>query len=233
MADKMNDAQLRARLRDPEDGFVERKTTFDAGETREAVVAFANSAPENRPGLLFLGVRPNGDPVGLAGDPDELARTKLNHVCSRQCVPPVAYTTAVLREDTALVLAVIVPLSPERPHFSGHAYVRVGSRTERTSEKALDELIASRNTLAGALLRLKGPNFVSLWIRGKEIGVPIFESHLSDERDATIVDCNAHYVTLNLVSAGRTVTEPLENVTLSFDTYKNRPLIFVHPPWNK
>jgi predicted HTH transcriptional regulator len=47
---------LKARARDKEDGFVERKSQgIKPSEIREAVCAFANSTADGRTGVLFIG----------------------------------------------------------------------------------------------------------------------------------------------------------------------------------
>jgi hypothetical protein len=224
----MTEEELLRRLRDAEDGFVERKTSFQARDVREAVVAFADSAPETRPGLVFLGVRPDGTVKGLA-DPDTLARESVDSACKLQCYPPVRYTTASLTLPEGQVLAVIVPRSAERPHFSGHAFIREGSKTKKASADALAEMIASRNTKAGALIGLKGRE-LTVRVLGKQIGEPVFESHLDREYNARITECDAHVLTLFLIGYDVTVAEPIEWVTLSSDTKKRRPQLIVQRP---
>lgn len=221
----MTEEELLRRLRDAEDGFIECKTSFQAREVREAVVAFANSAPESRAGVIFVGVRPDGTVKGV-DDPDALARVKVEKVCKQDCFPPIPYTTASLKLPEGQVLAIIVPRSTLRPHFAGHAFVREGPRTKKASAAAVDEMIAGRNTKAGALLRLKGQE-LTVRVIGKQIGEPVFESHLGGEYDARVTDCDAHVVTLFLVGHDVTVAEPLDWVTLSKDTRKYRPLLIV------
>lgn len=221
----MTDDELLLRLADAEDGYVERKTSFDRVEVRNVIVAFANSAHEHRPGVLFVGVRPDGSIQGV-GDPDALARDSVDKLCKDQCYPPIRYTTRSLTFPAGKVLAVIVPLSLDRPHFSGHAFIREGSRTKEASRAALDEMIAARNTRAGALLRLKG-QILSIRILGKAIGEPIFESHFDSEYEGRIVECSAQRVVLFLIGSGTTVAEPLEWVIPSEDTKRHRPLLII------
>jgi len=60
-----SDEELRIRLQNPEDHFVERKTAGDAKDWLKTAVAFANSAPIGFPCVLFLNVRNDGSPEPL------------------------------------------------------------------------------------------------------------------------------------------------------------------------
>ena len=59
---------LRLRIKNFEDQFVERKTLRDHKDRLKTAVAFANSAPTNFPCVLFLGVRQDGTPEPNAAD---------------------------------------------------------------------------------------------------------------------------------------------------------------------
>jgi len=224
----MTEEELLRRLHDAEDGFVERKSSFNTGEVRDTIVAFANSARDQRPGILFIGVRPDGTIQGVA-DPDKLARDAVERICNDRCFPPVHYNTVSFPRDGLQVLAIIVPLSPQKPHFSGHAFVREGSRTKKASAAALDEMIAARNTKAGELLRMKGKT-ISIQVRGKHIGEAIFEPHFSDDYEGKIVSCDAHRVTIHLLSSGRMIAEPLDWILITEDTRMHRPLLLIRAP---
>jgi ATP-dependent DNA helicase RecG len=63
----MTDAELEALMDDIESDRVERKESMsDKDKIRQAICAFANDLPgHGRPGVLFVGVNDEGDPVGL------------------------------------------------------------------------------------------------------------------------------------------------------------------------
>ena len=64
----MDDEALLIRLRDHEDGFTERKQEGAASasaELRKTLVAFANSVPEGKTAILFIGVSDTGAPLGV------------------------------------------------------------------------------------------------------------------------------------------------------------------------
>ncbi|MCY3973175.1 MAG: ATP-binding protein, partial [Candidatus Dadabacteria bacterium] len=66
---KLTDNQLLKLLNDLESDCAERKETFKgeaSKKARQAVCAFANDLPgNNRPGVLFIGAKDNGEPSGL------------------------------------------------------------------------------------------------------------------------------------------------------------------------
>lgn len=224
----MNEDELLRRLKDSEDGFVERKASFDSREIREAVVAFANSSLSERPGVIFVGVQPDGSIKGVQ-DPDALARDSVDKICRDQCFPPIRYTTISLTLEQARVLAILIPPSMERPHFTGHAYIREGSKTKKASAAALEDLITSRHSRAGKLLALRG-EVLSIRVLEKQIGEPIFESHFDHEYEGRIEECDSHTVTILLLGRDRIVAEPVEWVTISKDTRKHRALLIVRRP---
>ncbi len=218
-------AELRARLEQDEDAFIERKETPHQTEVVETVVAFANSTPPDREAVLFLGQRADMTVVGLAGDVDKLQRKVDGWIAS--CYPPIKVHLEVLKDvGPDPVLAVVVPGSKDRPHFAGPAWVRVGSMTKRAPPELYEELIASRNTTAGAILRHKGKVVaVDEYFAGLYGGPPAL--HTQDYR---IEDCTAQSVDLYLLSAGTNRSVPLEQVTLSKDPQRLRPLKLIIKP---
>lgn len=58
-------ADLITRLEQHEDSFVERKP--NASDLEPTLVAFANSVPEGREAIIYLGVRDNGEVIGVEG----------------------------------------------------------------------------------------------------------------------------------------------------------------------
>src|SRR5689334_13011253 len=122
-----NDHQeLLQRLNQSEDQWVERKQGFDERDVRKTLVGFANSVPEGRSAILFLGAVNDGNHPGL-NDADDTQK-KVEGVATGKSYPRVRYTTTVLTVDvngTAReILAIIVPYSKDRPHFAGVAYIR-------------------------------------------------------------------------------------------------------------
>ena len=57
---EMTETDLIGRLRNFEDHFVERKTGGDNKDWLKTAIAFANSAPNNFPCVLYIGVKNDG-----------------------------------------------------------------------------------------------------------------------------------------------------------------------------
>ena len=85
------------------------------------------------------------------------------------------------------------------------------------------------NPIEQGLAAIKGQT-VTLAVRGKVLGEPIFESHFSEDREARIEDVNANFAKFYLIDAARIVAEPLENIVLSEDTKRRRALVLIRPP---
>ena len=146
---EMSEADLLARLRNHEDQFVERKTIADLNDCLKTVVAFANSAPIGAPCILYVGVRDDGRFEEKEKDFDRVQKS-LNKLLQK-IYPAVPYFPKLITDGSQTALAVIVPGSGLRPHFSGPSYIRRGSETFEASQIQLEELIASRN---GKIYRL-------------------------------------------------------------------------------
>lgn len=221
----MTPAELVGRLKQDEDPYVERKTQGARSDVVEALVAFANSVPPGREAVLFLGVRPDKTAVGV-GDADKLQRS-ISEWARNECYPPIAVTYEVLTDIAPRpVLAVIVQASDERPHFAGPAYVRDGSKSVKATRAVYEELIASRNTKAGAIMRHKGDVVTVEEIHRPPYGGPPNRS----VQEYRIEGCTAHSVQLSLLSAGTNRSVPLEQVTLSADPEHLRPLKLIIKP---
>lgn len=227
--------ELRNRIRAPEDGFVERKLQ-GAGRSvwRRAIVAFANSVPENQTGVLYIGVRDSGEIAGVQ-DPDALQKT-ITEICTNDCYPPVtSYTCAVLAmpDDNlggspVTIVAVEVSLSKDRPHFSGPAYVRKGSQTVIASREMFEDLIASRHDKARVILGWKH-RIITVELIGtklENLNLEAFGYHAPIT--SVVQECTAHGVTFSYAHGNYHV--PLENVQIDQDLANHRPKLVVRPP---
>lgn len=219
--------KLLNRLIDHEDSFTERKPeSVGTREIKRTLVAFANSVPEGRTAVLFIGVRENGQVSGVK-DTDK----KQHHVAdsTQDCYPQVRCLPEVLEVDGKSVVAVVVPPSSDRPHFAGRPFVRVGSRNEPASEEAFQELVASRTSKVAELLRWKKARAtVAVQVRGKFLGTTKrCGAGYRATYECQIQDCTAHRVTFYWLGEGRRLSEPLENVTITFDDAKNREMVIV------
>lgn len=227
----MTKDQLLALLGNHEDNFVERKPEGVApGELRQTVCAFANSLPEGRAGVLFIGIHDKtGEVIGV-GNPDQLQK-RVRDAAQSDCFPPIDYTAEVLTVDDKAVVAVVVPFSKARPHFSGPAYVRVGSESPKASPQQYEELILSRNDKAREILRHRNGVFTVLGI-GYKLGSnrPLPDKAYREMRECLLLECTAHLVTLEDIAQGDRFSEPLLNVTINYDHKKSRPMLMVKLP---
>ncbi len=150
MSVQLTDEDLLLRLTSTEDSFVEKKLFSDSREWLEAAVAFANTAAVGYPSILFIGVKDDGTPEGRVENLESIE----NKLSKRLSIafPQIHYTTRVLEKDSKRFLAVIIPGSPERPHFAGHAYVRDGDKTVKASGQQFARLIAERSSKAYEIL---------------------------------------------------------------------------------
>ena len=126
------------RVRNFEDNFTERKPeTVKDGDIRKAIVAFANSVPPDRTGLLCIGVSDDGEIQGVS-NPDKFQK-RLRQICG-DCYPPIKYGVEVVPVDGKQVAVVVPTTLLARQHFK--------TFTERF--KGLPLRIAQASRLVGA-----------------------------------------------------------------------------------
>src|SRR3990172_6493704 len=137
---ELKDEDLLLRLRNFEDNFVERKTSGDSKDWLKTIVAFANSTPVGYPAILYIGVRDDGTPEERTVNLGTLQKSFSDKAA--HAYPPIYYLPKILNVDGKQILAVIIPGSELRPHFSGPSYLRVGPETRKASEEQFSILIA-------------------------------------------------------------------------------------------
>jgi len=139
----MSEEELLALLRQGEGPLHERKPTEDADEIRKTVVAFANTVRAPNVGILFLGVNEDGTPSGRIINPDKTQRKVLDYL--QDCYPSIdGVGVFPFALEGQVVVAVTVPESRNTPHFTGPAYVRVGSSSRQASREMFEALVADR-----------------------------------------------------------------------------------------
>lgn len=144
----LTDDELLALIRDLESDRAERKQTWrgDAPEKgRQAVCAFANDLPNYaRPGVLFVGVKDDGTPMGQEfAVTDELLLTLADIKTDGKITPPPTLTVAkrnLLGRDVAVVTVWPADAPPVR--LDGRIWIRTGPRRGQASaqdERVLNE----------------------------------------------------------------------------------------------
>ncbi len=171
----MNDHRLKAKLTQAEDPWVERKESFQEEKICKTLVAFANSVPTGEDAaVLFIGASNGGNHPGIA-DADGLQK-KMTGLAEGKAYPPITVTMSVLTIEVngkqKEILAVQVPASTRKPHFTGGSFVRRGSETVRASDEQFRELVASQNDTVRKLQRHQG-NKVWLTLRSQPSGLRI------------------------------------------------------------
>lgn len=202
----MDKDELKGRLRDHEDGWVERKTkNIKDDEILEALVGFANSVPSREKGLLFIGVADDGKLLGV--DNTDKLQKKI-HQLAEWCYPPVLYQSQVIEEDNIHIVAVIIVASSEKPHFAGPAYIRVGSQFQKASPRLFRELIARTNDIVDAILNERDNN--------REVYIEDKTRHGMPRTLCKVADCNAHYASFQTVAAADDIrTFPVKKIYMT------------------
>jgi ATP-dependent DNA helicase RecG len=143
----LTDDELLALVRDLESDRAERKQTWkgDAPEKgRQAACAFANDLPNHRsPGVLFVGVKDDGAPMGPEFVvTDELLLTLADIKTDGKITPPPTMTVAkrmLLGREVAVVTVWPADAPPVR--LDGRIWIRTGPRRGQAS--AQDERVLS------------------------------------------------------------------------------------------
>lgn len=207
---------LRARVSDQEDNFVERKSQgIKPAEIRATLCAFANSVPEGRTALLYIGVANDGSVSGC--DNADAVQQRVME-CADDCYPPIDWSSEVVKLQDRDVVAVVIPASRNRPHFAGGSYVLVGSSTRKASEAQFEELVASRNSKTAALLKMKD-QVIAVEGIGHEVGStrPISDRQYHESRECRVIGCDVHRVELMQINNGAAYSEGLDRVEVSHD----------------
>jgi hypothetical protein len=204
----ISDEELISKVTDTENNFIERKSASDKGAWLQTAVAFANSCPVGFPGVLYVGVNDDGTiprfqkPMNF----EDLQKSISGIIANAW--PPIYILQKTLKKDGEFV-AVIIPGSPLRPHFSGQAYVRVGPETRTASETQFDELIAERTSKVRELRKLIG----------QTVNWQQFTPFAGND-NGKVEACNQFFLTIDAGQYKRCF--PIEWITISFDPTNQR-----------
>lgn len=235
LSESLTEDALKIRLRSAESDFVERKPRNKKGDWLQAAVAFANSAPIGWPAVLFVGVGDDGT-LQVRQEEDSRSLQLLLEDLSKSvsdvlesAYPPIYRHIVPLRFDNEGCLAVVVPGSPDRPHFAGKSYIRDGGETKESSSMAFDRLVSQRSELVREL-----PEGLTISFRGK-YRQSIAHGVAAYAGEATVQECNRFYITFTWRHDGKTVvvSYPLGRIELSYDNLSNRPYVLAkHKDWD-
>jgi hypothetical protein len=214
LAEALTPETLILRLRGTEHDFVERKSKADKEGWLKSAVAFANSAPMGYPAVLFVGAGDDGTPHAKPTELEDIMRS-ISSTLDNRSYPSIYRHYIPLHLPEGSCIAVVIPGSTSRPHFTGKAYIRDGHESKDASEDQFRRLVAERNSKAHELLRWVGKDVTLEFVNGSGA----WESR-SVLPNVTVFDCSAHYVTFEW--PGMRSSYPLEIVYLSFDWPKAR-----------
>ena len=205
------DQELQLRIRNFEDHFVERKSLGDSKDWLKTAVAFANSAPIGFPCVLYLGVKNDGTPERGAADSnlEKLQSTFAEKI--KAAYPRIPYYPRIFRIGNQQLLAIIIPGSDLRPHFSQRPHVRVGERTLEATDAQFEELIAQRNIKAAYLLAHKHEKFTVVFLKSQEHWV-LSGRVQAEWPSCELVECNQFFVSFR---GENTAAVPLERIQIS------------------
>lgn len=129
---RYSDSELEALLNDLESDLAERKESWkgDAPERcRQAICGFANDLPNRRkPGVLFIGIKDDGTPSGLAIT-DELLLTLASIKNEGKTVPPPTLTVEKRAlKGTEVAVVTVQPADAPPVRYDGRVWIRLGPR---------------------------------------------------------------------------------------------------------
>jgi len=235
MPGAMNAAELLARLslgQSSETSFIERKPeSVNRAELRREGCAFANSIPDGQEAVIFIGLHDkSGAPTGIQ-NMDSL-QNRIHDALRIDCYPPIEYSTQEVAYQGKTILALTIPASGRKPHFTGPAFVREGSRTRIASEEALKELLLSQIDKCREILRWKGKGLITVRMVGYKLGTkrPLSDTHYVAGTECLVRDCTAHVVTLEEPASGYTHSESLSGVVVGYDDERRRLMLIVSYP---
>jgi ATP-dependent DNA helicase RecG len=109
-----------------------------------AVCGFLNT----RGGVVFVGVTPNGDIVGVGTDPDAVRR-RLETALQDQIAPKALFTLSVDAEEGRSIISIEAPEGRDVPYVTdGRVFVRRGKRTAPIGPEELRQLVQGRSVQA-------------------------------------------------------------------------------------
>jgi hypothetical protein len=221
----MTPDELLAKLNAPEDGFIERKSNgIKPSDLLKAMAAFANSLPDGRQGVIFIGI---GDRGSIEGCESPDAVQKRVREAGNECYPPIAPQCTVLKVQDKDVVAVVVSSSLNKPHFTGPAYVRQGSESIKASKQLFDEMVDSRHSPVAAIIRLIGMTITVIGL-GHKLGHSIrVADRYRESTECKVVSCDAHTVTMLRTVDSWLFYEAVSRIEISMDGQMKRPALIV------
>lgn len=144
------ETQLRQFIAEPESHWLDRKESFDREKICRTVCAFANDlARSGRAGVVFLGLRDNGEVVGILAN-DKL-RQSVDQITSDARIQPLPSVTVQTFDVSgkSVVALVVMPSTLPPVRFDGRIWVRMGASNRQANHQDEQVLNEMRRTKAG------------------------------------------------------------------------------------
>lgn len=223
----LSEAQFQQVLGAPEDAYLERKPeTANREEIRRTAVAFANTVEDGREAVLLIGVDDNGNISGVQ-NPDAKQRD-VRRILTDDCYPPIQHQAQVFDVAGRNVVAITIPSSAQRPHFSGPAFVRRGAESVNATAAQYEDLIASRAEKCRVIQGWRDQPITILEDRYRLAQGPV-QGAWRAVREGRIVSCDSHTVRLRDTGSDAHFTLQLQQVEIGYDEQRHRKLLRVHP----
>ncbi|MGA2422294.1 MAG: ATP-binding protein [Candidatus Acidiferrum sp.] len=220
------DQQLLQMLTNTEDAVVERKTWSDFRDFAKAGCAFSNSLAADQPGVLFVGVRDNGQvedrPVNIE-EKLKIVSGELSNV-----FPAILPTVLALEKDGRPFIAAVIYGSRNKPHFAAHSWIRKGTETVDASEDNLRRFIAERSGKVAEILKWKDQIVIVNILQPPDVHHRV--GRIASSMRTFVLDCNEHWVIVGDREAlpnRSTNCFTLSRVSLSFDVGTNKLVLEV------
>jgi hypothetical protein len=227
-----------------EDNLLERKLESDLKDLLKTLVAFANSVKPSHVAVILIGERDDGGVSGVT-NPDNIQR-KVREECDK-IYPAILWRSSVYEKEGKQCVRVELEYSGDTPHFGGPAWIRKGSETIKASDEVFQRLIDVRTHMIRELTQWIGrevtvqgeegsipPPRLKAGVRYIPQTVPASRTHQffqhrwpGTDTSATLLSVNRFWITVERKDTGKSVSEPLRKLTLSFDDENNRLRIIV------
>lgn len=212
-----------------EDNLLERKVESDLKDLLKTLVAFANSVKPGHTAVVLIGEKDDGTIQGI-NNPDNIQK-RVRETCDK-IYPPILWRSEVYQKEDKYCVRVEIESDGETPHFGGAAWVRKGSETIKATDECFQRLIDLRSGIVYELAKWLDKEVT---IHGDPSSVPrrenvgigtkayrIYRHRWESEEFARIVHVNNHWVTFEKLHNGERVSEPLKNLTLSYDDQRDQ-----------
>jgi len=209
-----------------EDNLLERKTESDLKDLLKTLVAFANSVRPGHTATILIGEKDDASVQGVS-NPDEIQK-RIRKECEK-IFPPILWRSQVYERNGKYCIRIEIEYDGETPHFSGPAWVRRGSETIAATEELFQRLIDLRSGIVYEITKWLDKEVT---VRGERKSPlppnnPWYVNRWGFDETARIVFANNFWVTFEKSDKNR-ISEPITNLTLSFDNANSRLKILVN-----